>query len=265
MLSPLDREALRASYRSAKPFPFFAVDHFLDDIAATKISDAYPPFEVALDQGKTFSTINERKKVQISDSSKFAPEVEKLNQLLASPEFLADLSFITGIPNLLADDKLSGGGIHITGPGGKLDVHVDFNFIEDRKLYRRLNLLLYLNPDWREDWGGQFQLWDSEVKHCMAAFSPILNRCVVFETSDISYHGVVPISPAAARPRKSFAAYYYTREAPAHWRGQSHSTIFVARPEERFNKYFGIPTVKAKETLRAGIKKMKRSIDAIVR
>jgi Rps23 Pro-64 3,4-dihydroxylase Tpa1-like proline 4-hydroxylase len=264
MLSPLDRDALRASYRNAKPFPFFSIDHFLEEGSARKIAEAYPPFEVALDQGKIFSTINERKKVQITDASKFTPEVKNLDHLLASPAFLADLSYITGIPNLLADDQLSGGGIHITGPGGKLDVHVDFNFIEDRKLHRRLNLLLYLNPDWKDDWGGQFQLWDRQVKHCAATFSPILNRCVVFETSDISYHGVVPISPAAGSPRKSFAAYYYTREAPAHWRGQSHSTIFVARPEERFNKYLGMPAVKARETLRAGIKKIRHAIKAIV-
>ncbi|OKO90693.1 hypothetical protein AC629_04260 [Bradyrhizobium sp. NAS80.1] len=263
MLSPLDRDALRAAFRNAKPFPFFFIDNFLDENFAIRIADAYPPFEVALDQGKVFSTINERKKVQITDPSKFAPEVKDLHHLLASPEFLADLSYITGIPNLLADDQLSGGGIHITGPGGKLDVHVDFNFIEDRKLHRRLNLLLYLNPDWKDGWGGQFQLWDRQVKHCAATFSPILNRCVVFETSEISYHGVLPVSPAALSPRKSFAAYYYTKEAPDHWAGRSHSTIFVARPEERFNRYLGMPAAKARETLRDGIKKVVRGIKSI--
>jgi hypothetical protein len=75
---------------------------------------------------------------------------------------------------------------------------------------------------------------------------------------------VVPVSPTARTPRKSFAAYYYTREAPAHWTGRSHSTIFVARPEERFNRYLGMPVVKAGETLRAGIRKIRHGIKAIV-
>jgi len=95
MLTTFDRDALRASYRKAKPFPFFAIDHFLEEDSARKIAEAYPPFEVARDQGKMFSTINERKKVQITDASKFAPEVKNLHHLLASPAFLADLSYIT--------------------------------------------------------------------------------------------------------------------------------------------------------------------------
>ena len=139
-----------------------------------------------------------------------------MNDLLASDEFLNDLSHITGIPNLLADEQLVGGGIHVTGPGGRLDVHVDFNFIAERKLHRRLNLLLYLNSPWEDSWGGQFQLWDKDVRHCEATFAPLFNRCVIFETSEISYHGVVPVSPNAPSPRKSFATYYYTREAPAY-------------------------------------------------
>src|SRR5712664_4927930 len=265
MLQPFDREKLRAEFAAAKPFPYVKIENFIDPEKAKAIVAAFPSFDVALAQGRTFATVNERKKVQISDRSKYEAPVAELNDLLASEEFLADLSYITVVPNLLADEELVGGGIHVTGPGGKLDVHVDFNFIEDRKLHRRLNLLLYLNPDWKDDWGGQFQLWDSQVKHCAATFSPILSRCVVFETSDISYHGVVPISPAAGSPRKSFAAYYYTREAPAHWNGESHSTIFVARPEEHFNKYLGMPVVKARETLRAGIKKIRHGIKAIVR
>ena len=118
-----------------------------------------------------------------------------MNEALASAEFLADLAYITDIPNVLADEQLVGGGIHITGAGGHLDVHVDFNFIKDRQLHRRLNLLLYLNDPWQKDWGGQFELWDSEVKHCAATFDPIFNRCVIFETNEVSFHGVVPVSP----------------------------------------------------------------------
>jgi hypothetical protein len=161
---------------------------------------------------------------------------------------------------LLADEQLVGGGIHITGPGGRLDVHVDFNYIADRKLHRRLNLLLYLNEPWQENWGGQFQLWDKDVKRCEATFAPVFNRCVIFETNEISFHGVNPVSPDASGPRKSFATYYYTKEAPDHWNGVSHSTIFRARPEEKVKGLVLMPVEAAKVRMDARIKIIKRGI-----
>ena len=253
MLQTFDREVLRAEFAAAKPYPHVKIDNFIDSKKAAEIAAAYPTFDVALSHGKTFTTVNERKKVQISDSKLFPKPVTELNDLLASPSFLADLAYITGLPNVLADEQLVGGGIHVTGPGGRLDVHVDFNYIEERKLPRRLNLLLYLNPAWEEGWGGHFQLWDKDVQHCEAAFSPIFNRCVIFETSDISYHGVVPVSISAPTPRKSFATYYYTKEAPAHWTGVSHSTIFKARPQERLRGMILMPAESAKAKIDARV------------
>jgi Rps23 Pro-64 3,4-dihydroxylase Tpa1-like proline 4-hydroxylase len=253
MLQPLDREKLRAEFATAKPFPYVRIDNFLDPAKAKAIADAYPSFDVALNQGKTFSTINERKKIQISDTSSYAAPVSELNAFLASESFLDDLSYITNIPKLLADEHLVGGGIHVTGPGGRLDVHIDFNFIEERKLHRRLNLLLYLNSSWVEGWGGQFQLWDKDVKHCGATFAPIFNRCIIFETSEISYHGVVPVSPEALFPRKSFAAYYFTVEAPPHWTGVSHSTVFRARPDEKLKGAVLMPGFPLCDCSRMGV------------
>ena len=264
MLQLLDREKLRTEFAAAKPFPYVKIDNFIDHAKAIAIVAAYPSFDDAMDQGRTFTTVNERKKVQISDASKYAPPVVELNALLASESFLNDLSYITGIPKLVADEQLVGGGIHVTGPGGRLDVHVDFNFIADRKLHRRLNLLLYLNSPWEDSWGGQFQIWDKDVKHCEASFAPLFNRCVIFETSEISYHGVVPVSPEAPSPRKSFATYYYTREAPAHWTGVSHSTIFKARPEEKVKGTLLMPAEAAKMKVSASMKKLKEGIKAMI-
>jgi hypothetical protein len=264
MLQPLDREKLRSEFTTAKPFPYVKIDNFIDPAKAQAIAAAYPSFDVALNQGRTFSTVNERKKIQISDASKYAAPIAELNALLASESFLNDLSYITNIPKLLADDQLVGGGIHVTGPGGRLDVHIDFNFIEERKLHRRLNLLVYLNSPWEDSWGGQFQLWDKEVKYCEATFSPVFNRCVIFETSEISYHGVVPISPDAPFPRKSFATYYYTREPPAHWTGISHSTIFKARPDEKLKSAVLMPAETAKRKVDALMNKLKRGIKGAI-
>jgi Rps23 Pro-64 3,4-dihydroxylase Tpa1-like proline 4-hydroxylase len=265
MLQPFDRERLRAEFAAAKPFPYVKIDNFIDPEKAKAIVAAFPTFDAALEQGQAFATINERKKVQVSDASKYATPVAELNDLLASEKFLNDLSYITNIPNLLADERLVGGGMHITGPGGRLDVHVDFNFIEDRALHRRLNLLFYLNSPWEESWGGQFQLWDKNVKHCEATFAPIFNRCVIFETSEISYHGVVPVAPDAPALRKSFATYYYTKEAPAHWTGASHSTIFKARPEEKLKGILLMPAESVKTKVDARMRKLKDGIKRLIK
>jgi Rps23 Pro-64 3,4-dihydroxylase Tpa1-like proline 4-hydroxylase len=241
LVQRFDREALRRQYIEASPYPFIKIEEFLEPAFAQEVAAAYPSFEIATAQGRGFSSVNERKKVQITDAKLFPEPVARLNAALASPAFLFDLSYITSLPGLLADEELVGGGIHVTGPGGRLDVHVDFNYIESRKLHRRLNLLLYLNPEWEEAWGGHIQLWDEYVTSCRHDFAPKLNRCVIFETSDISFHGVTPVNSAAPFPRQSFATYYYTREAPAHWKGVSHSTIFKARPEERLRRYVLMP------------------------
>lgn len=245
-IKPFDRDELRERVRRARPFPHFCIDNFLDEGFAREVERAYPTFEEASKLGKGFEAVNERKKFQITDSSKFAPPVLRLHEALASPEWLETLSYVMDIPRLLADEKLEGGGIHETGPRGHLDVHVDFNYIEDRQLHRRLNILIYMNPGWRKEWGGNIELWDKEVKVCEHSFSPVFNRCVVFETNEISYHGVSAVTCPPDRVRKSFAAYYYTREAPAHWTGESHSTIFKARPDEKFKGMVLMPMQKAK-------------------
>src|SRR5260221_614538 len=85
------------------------------------------------------------------------------------------------------------------------------------------------------------QFWDRDVKYCRKAFAPAFNRCVIFQTSDISFHGVTPVTTSAPFPRLSFAAYYYTYQAPPNWKGTIHSTIFKARPEERFRGYVLMP------------------------
>ncbi len=172
MLLPLDRDSLREQYANASPFPFVKIENFLDPGFAAQVAGAYPSFAEATGKGRTFKTVNEQKKVQVTDARLFPAPVAQLNAALASPAFISDLSYITSIPDLLADAELNGGGMHVTGPGGRLDVHVDFNYLEHRRLHRRLNLLLYLNSDWKDEWGGHIQLPRCHADHdCGAALS----------------------------------------------------------------------------------------------
>jgi 2OG-Fe(II) oxygenase superfamily len=265
ILLPIDREALRRQYTTASPFPFVKIEEFLHPTFAAEVAAAYPTFDNATSQGRTFTTVNERKKVQITDATLFPRPVAQLNEALASPEFLSDLSYVTGITDLLADEELVGGGMHITGPGGRLDVHVDFNYIKSRKLHRRLNLLLYLNPKWEKQWGGQIQLWDKDVKSCRQEFTPVPNRCVIFETSDVSFHGVTPVTKAAPIPRISFATYYYTGQPPPNWDGTVHSTIFKARPEERLRRHLLMPAELLQQQLMNNLRRIKQGVKQLLK
>jgi Rps23 Pro-64 3,4-dihydroxylase Tpa1-like proline 4-hydroxylase len=245
LINPFDHDALKQKIKNAEPFPHFYIDNFLEVTFADEIYNAFPSFGDAQKIGREFSTVNEQKKIQITDASKFPSAIAKLNQLLASPEFLEIISDLMGIPNLIADPDLIGGGIHETNTGGRLDVHVDFNFLDNRKWHRRLNILIYFNKDWKEEYGGFFEIWDKNVRECHGSFAPIFNRVFVFETSEISFHGVTPLTCPPEIMRKSFAAYYYTKEAPDGWSGQNHDTIFKARPNEWMRKHILMPKENA--------------------
>ncbi|GAB6139453.1 hypothetical protein JCM14076_01820 [Methylosoma difficile] len=232
LINPIDRDALKASILASAPYPNFHIDNFLKEDFAEAVFQAFPSFEDAQKIGRGYHKVNEKLKVQITNSELFPDPIKKLHELLASPEFLALIGDLMSIPNLLADPDLIGGGIHETNSGGHLDVHVDFNYLKDKQWHRRLNILIYFNKDWKDEYGGFFELWDKDVKKCHGSYAPIFNRVFVFETSEISFHGVTPVTCPPDIMRKSFAAYYYTAEAPAHWDGQHHSTIFKPRPDE---------------------------------
>lgn len=259
-IRPIDREQLRRRYRSAKPVPWFCIDQFLEPEFADEVYRSFPSFDEAVRSGRVFSAVNEKGKVQITDSSKFPAPVLQLSKELNGREFLDLIEDVTGTPNLLADEQFVGGGIHETGPRGHLDVHLDFDYIPERQLYRRFNILIYFNKDWQQDWGGQFELWNSDVSELQHSFEPVFNRCVLFETNDQSWHGVNAVRCPEGQSRKSFAAYYYTKEAPPSHTGQHRSTLFRARPDEKLKGKVLMPAEKLGRSLRDAYHGLKNSI-----
>ena len=236
-----DWRAYAAAFRTATPFPFACIDRFLTEGAAREVAAAFPSFEEARGRGRAFRAVNERRKVQVTDPSAFPEPLQRLCEELASDAFRAHLSQLSGIPDLLWDDDFVGGGMHLTGSTGHLDVHVDFNRIPERQLYRRVNLLLFLNEVWDDAWGGRLELWDRDVRTCVHSFAPLMNRAVIFETSERSWHGVTSVCCPPGTVRRSFALYYYTREAPGDYAGHDHTTRFRARPSEPIKKFVTMP------------------------
>lgn len=229
VLPKLSEEIIKR-FRTAEPFPHIVLDGVISPTLMEQVSASYPSYDEARKLGREFRKKQELYKIGIFNYEDFPAPVQQLSDAFSDPCFIDFLTGLTGIERLLADPDLVGGGMHLTKPGGRLDVHVDFNFNEPKQWHRRLNLLLYLNRDWDAEWGGQLELWDHRAKRCRRTIEPSFNRLVIFETSDVSFHGVRPIDPKAPDPRLSFAAYYYTVEAPSGWDGNKHPTRFMKQP-----------------------------------
>jgi len=134
-------------------------------------------------------------------------------RVMNSSMFIKAMSSVFSIPKIIPDPYFSGGGLNITKPGGLLDVHVDGNYHDATGLNRRLNAILYLNPNWQEGWGGEFGLYDENGDECIKLVAPLFNRLVIFDSHDKSFHGLPnPLNFPEGEERKSVILYYYTKD-----------------------------------------------------
>jgi hypothetical protein len=259
-----DWTSLAQHFQTMEPFPSICIDNFLIPEFAQQVADSYNNYDELTAYGDVFRAINEKKKLQITNPEHFPDPVAKLADALASEEHINNMKLLSGVDDLSWDPNFSGGGMHLTDTSGALDVHVDFNYSNEIQLYRRLNVLIYFNPEWRDNWGGNVELWDSSVSRCEHSFAPILNRCIIFSTSDYSFHGVTSVTSPKGISRNSFAVYYYAK-ASAHnigdLYGENHSTIFKARPDEKLKKYWLMPM----ESFRNSIASKKRAVKKLIK
>lgn len=225
--SQLSRLAQR--YQQARPYPHIHLMDFLESEAASSAANEFPGS--SSDAWIQYKHFNENK-AGLVKRELFPDVLGRIVDELNGPEFLEWLSKLTGIPNLVADPTLEGGGLHQSARGGFLNLHTDFTMHHHKKNWkRRINLILYLNPQWKCEWGGAIELWDQQMRQCCTSVPPLLNHAVIFSTVDHSYHGF----PEKLRcpegvSRKSVALYYYTIESDSTIAGQS--TNYQARPTD---------------------------------
>jgi len=230
VLREVDR--FRGVFENAAPFKHVMIENFFESSFAAKLLEEFPSFrqelarnEVGLAGGKAVNT-----KIR-----EISPSYLHLYDLISSPAFLDFASRLSGIPDLILDPAMYGGGTHDNQHGQELDPHVDFNYDESRQLHRRLNLIVYMNPEWESGWGGAIEIHSNPRKpfeNQVTAFDPIFNRCVMFETNEYSWHGFPKINlPEDKRhlSRKSISVYLYTRERPAAEVVPEHGTFYVQR------------------------------------
>ncbi len=220
-------EHYSSAYTTATPFPHVLIDNFFPESVLEQVLEEFPsPEEISWTE---FSSPAENRKLSAEDDEQMGPYTRHLLAQCNSASFLSFLEKLTGIEALIPDPYFRGGGLHQTLQGGLLGIHADFNRYKKLNLHRRINVLVYLNKNWKEEYGGHLELWETKMTHCVKKVSPVFNRFVAFSTTDTAYHGHPdPLLCPPDMSRKSIALYYYTvadrNVAPAH------TTLFKERP-----------------------------------
>ena len=223
---------LHARYENAEPFPHIILDDFIRPDMAEKALCEFP----TLKSGKwTYYVHVNEKKFGKMDFHSFGPALQALVTEFHSAEFIQFLTALTGIQDIMPDPSLEGGGLHQSGPGGYLNVHADFTVHPIKRNWRRrINLILYLNKNWKDAYGGHLELWDRQMKRRVHRVSPIFNRAVIFNTDPDSFHGFPdPIKCLPGMSRKSVALYYFTQEKSVTVR----STEYRSRPGDGLKRF----------------------------
>lgn len=224
---------IESEFQQAKPFRHVAIDGFLLSEKCESLLRDFPVFD---EKRATNEHGQVGRKAVVEHVSDVSPAYRAFYQYINSEAFLDVMSKLTGIEGLIADKTLFGGGTHNNLSGQGLDVHIDFNVDERTMLHRRINLLIYLNKEWEEAWGGAIELHSDPHNSSLdqvASFLPLFNRAVIFETNEYSWHGFPRIALPPEKQhltRKSFSIYLYTKDRPAEDVVAPHTTFYVPQP-----------------------------------
>jgi Rps23 Pro-64 3,4-dihydroxylase Tpa1-like proline 4-hydroxylase len=195
------------------PFKHCIIDDAFEYSFAKQCLDAFPPMDSDLWIKSNDEDIEVKYRTNFKSEFEIPEGLVDAFRLLNSAEILKAISEVFDIPKLVPDPYYTGGGLNVTEKGGLLDVHVDGNYHDATGLNRRINVILYLNPDWEESWGGDFGLYNEDGSELIKKIGPVFNRMVIFDTHDKSFHGLPdPLNFPPGRSRKSIILYYYTKE-----------------------------------------------------
>ncbi len=234
------------NYLEAEGYPHIVIDKFLNE---KYLNEAVSYAESLKLKNADHKNLPPSKHAQFKYAydkiNTFTEPVKEIFNELNSPEFVDLISNLTGIKDLVKNNmQLKGAGIHKITKNGYLRLHTDFNNYNDKKhglLDRRINILIYLNPNWKEEYGGELWICDKNSKKCVEKILPILNRCVIFSTTNKSIHGH-PLKlnvPDENIHRNSLALYYYTKNKNSKtcFEGDKfHSTNYYNNHKEFINK-----------------------------
>ena len=212
MINQFDYDKLSKEFQEAKPFRHCIIDNFFEDITALDLSNEFPDYNDPNIWSVYRNAIENKKLTPHWDL--FPAKTYQAFTLMNTPGFVESVRLITGIPDLVADYGMHGGGWHMHGRGGKLNMHKDYSIHPKLGMERRINIIIYMTPDWKEEWGGGLELWSHDdeknlPKECVTKVYNKFNRAVLFDTASNSWHGLpTAIDCPENIYRKSLAIYY---------------------------------------------------------
>lgn len=232
-------EHLANSFQSAKPFPYIELDNFLSDTTATELDNECRTIE---QQHWTEFTRN-NSYMQECKNLEVAPHARKLVEKLHSSETLSWLEELSGIRGIIPDPHLVGAGYSRSFTGDSLKAHVDFNWNDRLKLHRVLSLVVYITPDWNEEWGGALDLYDENKDTVIHSIKYTFNKCVIWKYGPVGYHGYnSPLTCPQGMSRNAFRLFYYVSNAEPSLIDPPHRSLYWHDKET--NKPYDIRTEK---------------------
>ena len=226
---------LSLKFKRGKPFENIVIDNFFNLDFIKKVEEEFPDnydnwykYDNPLEKKYAFDNIN-----------KLKPNLQSIFYLLSIPEVVSLFKKISGIDNLEYDDYLHGAGIHAHPKDGKLAIHLDYEKHPLSGKERRLNLILYLNREWKDEWYGGTELWNEEVSKCITKSNIKFNSCLIFKTNDISWHGLPePINCPDNVFRKTLAYYYVSPlESKKNDEEYRKKATYTLRPQDEKSEY----------------------------
>lgn len=226
-----------------EPYRHLVIDEFFDARLADTCLNRFPALDDPVWEHANDADIEVKYRTTWNSEFDIPDGIVDAVRILNSSLFLNAIAARIGIPKIVPDPYFSGGGLNVTMRGGLLDVHVDGNYHDATSLNRRLNAIVYLNPEWHPAWGGEFGIYDPRGEHCLKRVAPLFNRLVVFDSHDFSFHGLPePLNFPEGVGRKSIILYYYTKEP----RPRSH--VDVAEPHSALWKKRGLMDKRGSKT-----------------
>jgi len=223
--------SLNKEYSTAVPYPHIVIDDFLPIWLIEEILNLFPYENTKNDNffETTFSGLHKRQVLPFNCNER----IQTIFNFFNSIAVIKFLEKLTNINALIGDPYFGGGGFHEIKRGGHLGVHADFRIQTDLHLQRRINILIYLNKNWKSEYGSNLEIWNDKVGEKFKSIEPIFNRCVIFNTDANSYHGHPdPLDCPQELTRKSIALYYYTASKLIYEEIPSYSTMYAARPHD---------------------------------
>jgi dTDP-glucose 4,6-dehydratase len=198
---------LHNKFKNAEPYEHIIIPNFLNEEYAEKVFNDFP---VDINSGKWYEYNNPIENKFANDKINSMPRcIKKLFNLLSCKEIIKKINLLSGIEKLEYDPYLHGAGIHVHRSGGKLDMHLDYEKHPHLDKERRLNIILYMSKDWKEEWNGDTQLWDKDLSNCIVKSPVVFNTAIIFKTNETSWHGLPEEIKCPDGALRKTIAYYY--------------------------------------------------------